>query len=127
MKTFQLHMIALFLATALLGACSGSSLFRKNPGEVLRAFLMAGNAGQYSTAEQYLTPSMKTVVTAFGGIKHIMDQETRNGKIDRIQILTTQVRGQGAHVTYRIYYKGGQTRDDDDDLIQIHGNWRISQ
>jgi hypothetical protein len=65
-------------------------------------------------------------MVAAGGIKAFADKETREGKIESLEILRVATRGEGAKIYYKIHYKDGQTKDDDASLIKENGEWKIS-
>jgi len=113
-------------AVLVLLPASCSRIIKKGPPEVVKAFFAAANDGRYSDAEHYLTSSAKALIVLAGGIKKAADEETHDGKLDRVEILKVETRGQGAKVHYRLHYKDGQTKDDDDNLIVEDGEWRIS-
>ena len=120
-----LGVAAVVTCVALLGT-GCERLGKKSPQQVVQAFFAAGNAGKYSEAEQYLTPSAKAMMVLAGGIKKFVDHETKDGKIDRVEILTVETRGEGAKITYKIHYKDGETKNDDVSLIIENGEWRIA-
>ncbi|MGD0009855.1 MAG: hypothetical protein ABSE93_15080 [Terriglobia bacterium] len=109
---------------AMLGA--GGQPAAEDPSGVLKVCYMAMNDGRYSEAEQYLTSSLRAHVAAHGGIKRVADAGTRNGTIERIEILGAEVRGEGAKIRYKMYYKDGRSVLDDAELIKEGGIWRIS-
>lgn len=120
-----LSLVALVAAVATLET-GCTQLGKKSPQQVVQAFFAAANAGKYSEAEQYLTSSAKSMMVLGGGIKEFADKETRGGKIDTVEILTVETRGEGAKMTYKIHYKDGQSKDDHVSLIIENGEWRIS-
>ena len=95
--------------------------------DAVNGCIMAMNEGKYSEAEQYLSSSMKTSVAKRGGIKEVSDKETRNGAIDRLEILKTMHAwsGGGFLVRYKLYYKDGKSKVDFAHVIMEDGNWKI--
>ncbi len=92
---------------------------------------MAANEGKYSEAEKYMSSevinAMKSGLWAIaGGWKGVWDKTTRNGTIHEIEILKEEVRGEGATVYFRIHFKDGKTKDDDEPLIKEGGQWKIT-
>lgn len=115
----------------LTAACSTTGIFSKNPSDTVVAAYMAANEGKYSEAETYLSSevlsAMKVGLGALaGGMKGMWDQATRNGTIDRIEFLREEVRGEGATVYFRIHFKDGTTKDDDEPLLKEEGVWKIT-
>jgi hypothetical protein len=61
-----------------------------------------------------------------GGMKGAWDKATRNGSIERIEILREEVRGEGANVYFRIHFKDGSRQDTDEKLLKENGVWKIT-
>jgi uncharacterized protein (DUF2252 family) len=109
--------------------CSGTGFLSKSPSQVVVASEMAGNAGKYSEARSYIAQGLQQMIDQRGGdaeLKRHIDEDTKNGTIARVEILKEEIRGEGASVSYRIYYKDGQTRDDNATLIKEKGEWKLS-
>lgn len=105
MKWIRYAIVPLALATVVVATgCEGGGgggLFGKSPGEVVKAAYMAANAGQYSEAEKYLSSEVLNAMKGglgvlAGGMKGMWDKTTRDGTIDSIEILSEEVRGEGA-------------------------------
>jgi len=118
--------VGISILIALWGSCGSASILKKSPENVVKAFFKAANDAKYSEAEGYLAASTKVLMAAAGGIKKFADEQTRDGKIDRVEIVKVETRGEGAKVYYKIHYKDGQTKDDDASLIKENGEWKIS-
>jgi len=102
-----------------------------SPSEVVIAAFMAANQGIYSEAEKYLSSAVINAVKTgwgndAGGLKGIWDRVTRNGTMDRIEILKEEIRGEGATVYFRIHFKDGATKNEDEPLIKENGQWKIT-
>lgn len=123
-KVYWIAVLAITPAALFSSSCG--NLFKKSPEDVVKAFFAAANAGKYSEAEKYLSSSAKMLVVLGGGIKELADEKTRDGTIDRVEILKVEKRGEGAKVYYRIHYKYDKPKDDDMSLIIEEGEWRIS-
>ncbi len=127
MKRTNLWTLAGITILALAwGACGSASFLKKSPEDVVKAFFKAANEGRYSEAEGYLTSSAKMLMAAGGGVKNFADRESRDGKIETVEIVKVETRGEGAKIYYKIHYTGGQTKDDDVSLIKENGEWKIS-
>ena len=92
---------------------------------------MAANEGNYTEAGEYLSSevhsSMEGGLGALaGGMKGIWDDTTREGTIERIEVLGETVRGEGAEVRFRIHYKSGEAVDEEEPLIKQDGKWKIA-
>src|SRR5438445_11736297 len=114
-----------------LGACGKSRPFSKSPSDTIVAAYMAANEGKYSEAERYFSSdalnAMKGDLGALtGGMKGGLDEATRTGSIERIEILREAVRGEGANVSFRVHFKDGSTKDNNEKLLLENGVWKIT-
>src|SRR5437899_13076456 len=91
-----------FVVTGLAPTCKSRSLLHKSPEDTLKAFFGAANEGKYSEAESYLTTSSRTMIGLAGGIKSVVDDDTKGGMIDHVEIKTVESRGEGAKTYYTI-------------------------
>lgn len=104
---------------------------QKSPSDVVIAAYMAANKGKYSETEKYLPSSSAIMNSVKEGLvsravfNAIWDEATRNGTIEKIEILKEEIRGEGAKVSFRIYYKDGKTIDNDEPLIKEKRRWKI--
>lgn len=119
---------SILLTTIFFGACN---IFSKSPGQVVRAFYTAGNAGEYSEAEKYLSAEAVGYFNGplgglIGGLKKGIDTQTHNGTIAKIDILKEDIRGEGATVVYTITYKDKTTANFSDPLLKENGVWKIT-
>ena len=91
---------------------------------------MAANKGEYSEAEKYLSletiAAVKGIGALSGGTKGIWDKNTRNGTIEKIDILSEEIRGEGATVLIKIHFKDGKTKDSTEQLIKENGDWKLT-
>jgi len=119
-------------ATITTGCDKASAPFRKSPGEVVRAFYLAANAGKYSEAEEMLNSEYKQAVSGFlgqmaGGFKGICDKISKNGSISAVDIVSEEVRGEGATVVVNIRFKDGTTNQNDrNQLVLQNGKWLLT-
>jgi hypothetical protein len=110
---------------------SACSLVNKSPSGVVEAAYMAGNRGEYSEAEKYLSSEALNAIkgglgTLGGGTKGIWDRETRNGTIEKIEITKEEIRGEGATVYFKVYFKDGSSKDTKEPLVKETGQWKIT-
>ncbi len=131
-RTFQSLLSALGVAVLIFTSGCGS-IGQKSPSEVVIAAIhgCVTNENKYSEAEKYMSSevinAMKGGLWALaGGWKGAWDEATRNGTIQKIEILKEEVRGEGAEVDFRIHFKDGKTKDDDEPLIKEDGKWKIT-
>ncbi len=128
-KSNLLMLVALVLVGALCSGCR--SIISKSPSEVVKAAYMAANEGKYSEVEKYESVQLVTAMKGelgllAGGEKGLWDKQTRNGTIARLEIIKEEIRGEGAKVNIRIYFKDGQTMEDDESLIRENGGWKLA-
>ena len=99
----------------------------KSPSATVEAAYMAANDGKYSEAEKYLSSefinAQKTGVVV---LKGVWDLATRNGTIQKIEILKEEVGGEEATVYIKLYFKDGSTKEDCEPLIKENGVWKIT-
>lgn len=112
-------------------ACGKSGLFSKSPSDTVVAAYMAANEGKYSEAEAYISSEVLNAMKGgrrvlAGGMKALCDEATRNGTIERIEILREEVRGEGATVYYRLHFEDGSKKESDQDLIKENGVWKMT-
>lgn len=120
--------LSLTFVALLITSCG---IVSKSPAEVVQVAYMAANAGNYSEAGEHLSKETHAAMEGglgalAGGMKGIWDEVTRDGTIERIEILEENIRGEGAEVRFRIHYKDGQTEEEDEPLIKEDGKWRIT-
>lgn len=103
----------------------------KSPSDVLISAYMTGNDGKYSEAEAYLSSDLISAIkgdagTLAGGMKGLWDKETRNGTIEKIEIVKEEFSGEGAKVYFKIHFKDGKTNDDYVPFIKEKGQWKMT-
>ena len=125
----KMYILILVIVTGIL-LTSNCGLLKKSPSETVKAAYMAANKGDYSEAERYLSSeainTMKGIGALGGGTKGIWDRNTRNGTIEKIEILNEDIRGEGATVLIKIHFKDGSTTDSTEPLIQENGSWKLT-
>jgi hypothetical protein len=125
------------LVCVVLGAlatvsCNSIGPFSSGPAKTFTTALMTANDGKYSDANEYLSSEVKQVVQGqlgalAGGTKGMWDTYTKNGTIQRIEVLKEEIRGEGATVICNIYYKDGSVKSNDKtDMIKEKGSWKIA-
>lgn len=119
---------ALALSILFVAACD--SIVDKSPAETVAAAYMAANEGRYSEAKEYLSSAVIKVAEGdlgalAGGLRGMWDEITRNGTIREIEVLSEEVRGEGATVRFKIHYEDGRTKNEDEPLVQEDGQWKL--
>jgi len=131
MKKISQAMLAVTLIVIIIFFSGCSSVRQKTPSEVVEVAYMAANDGKYSEVKKYmsseLTKALNSDLGAFmGGLKGAWDQVTHNGTIKKIQIQKEEMRGEGADVYFKIYFKDGKIKDDKEELIKEDKKWKIT-
>ncbi len=103
-----------------LAGCGGGG-----PEGTVKGWFNSMNAGKHSDAMTYLTPALKEFANMDGG-KSMSDEMTRNGTMTKIEIVSTEVRGEGATVKARAHYKDGGVEDHDVSLVKQEGKWKVT-
>jgi hypothetical protein len=131
MKMKRLTPILVLLIIAFLTfSCGARKKGRESqsPAETIKAVYMAANDGWYSQTEQYIYSEIINSIKQNLGTLHLIkewDNYTRNGKIEKIEILNEIIRGERAEVYFKVYFKGGETKQDQDLLINENKQWKI--
>jgi len=123
-KLCKSMMVISIIIIPLLLSCAST----KSPSQVVVAAYMAANEGKYFEVEKYMSSEMiNAKKEGEGGVKGTCDKATRNRTIQKIEIREEVVRKEfGAAIVYfRIHFKDGETKDDDEILIKEGGQWKI--
>jgi len=100
----------------------------ETPEEALKRSYTLANEGNYSGANQYISEDMKLAVkNSNKGISHksLWDRSTKNGILERIEISSVEIRGEGAIVLATfIYMDGSSTGLEEIPLIFEKGRWK---
>lgn len=100
----------------------------QSPAKTIKAVYMAANGGWYSETQQYIYSEVINSIKQNLGTLHLIkewDNYTRNGKIDKIEILNEIIRGERAEVYFKVYFKDGEIKQDQDLLIKEGKQWKI--
>lgn len=119
---------------ALSASCGAASTpLQNSPSDVVRAFYRAANDGRYSAAEQLLSEEARNAIRGplgqmAGGSKAMFDTASRNGTITAVEIQNEEIRGEGAVVVAKIWYKDGPADGDEEreSLIKVNGSWKLT-
>lgn len=111
--------MAVALSVALVG-CGGGG-----PAGAVQGYYKAMNSGKYADALSYLTPTMADFAKFDGG-KTMSDEMTHNGTMTKVEILETNVRGEGAEIKARIHFKDGSVDDQNISLVKQEGKWKVT-
>jgi hypothetical protein len=61
-----------------------------------------------------------------GGLPAICDVETKQGHLQRVEILHQEVEGEIGRVQYKLYYADGSALEETQGLIVKHWGWKIA-
>ena len=102
-----------------------------SPGEVIKTFYSACNTGNYSLAAELLVPEANWALShqigaVEEGLSGICVAETKQGHLDRVEIVHQELRGDIARVRYVLYYTDGSTAEESQGLVIKHWAWKIA-
>jgi len=131
MKRLTPILVLLLITMAFLSFSCGvrrKGTGEQSPAETVKTVYMAANGGWYSETEQYIYSEVLNSIKQNLGTLHLIkewDNYTRNGKIEKIEILKEIIRGERAEVYFKVYFKGGEIKQDQDLLIKEGKQWKI--
>ncbi len=112
----------LLLAVGLvLSGCLGGG----GPTGTVKAWFNAMNAGKYSDAIKFLGPGLAEYGKLDGG-KSMSDEMTHSGTMTKLEIISEEVRGEGATVKARVHFKDGGVQDQEVSLVKQDGKWKVT-
>ena len=123
----SVSMLVLVLAFAILTGLVPYG----SPAEVIKTVYSACNSGNYSVAGRLLVPEANRALTLHmsavdESLQGICEEETKQGHLQRVEILQEEVHGDLAQVRYKLYYADGTTIEDSQGLVERHWAWKIS-
>ncbi|MCK5056376.1 MAG: DUF4878 domain-containing protein [Candidatus Aminicenantes bacterium] len=95
----------------------------------MKAAYTAANEGRYSEAEKYLhSEALNYIKTGWGvlWLKRLWDKMSKNGNIEKIEIIKEKIRGEGASVDFKKHFKDGETKNISVPLFKEDGFWKIA-
>lgn len=107
------------ISLALVG-CGGGG-----PEGTVKKWFNAMNEGKHSEAVKYLAPALAEFAKMDGG-KAMSDDMTNSGTMSKLEIVSSEVRGEGATVNARVHYKDGGVEDQTVTLVKIDGDWKVT-
>ena len=127
-----LFAISVLMLVVVLAFTLGNRLvLHDSPPEVIKTFFSACNSGNYSLAGSLLVPEANRVLTRHigaveGGLRGICDEATKQGHLQKVEILQQEVRGEVAQVRYMLYYADGSAIEESQGLVVKHWVWKIA-
>jgi hypothetical protein len=127
--TMSLLAISLLMLAVLAFAILSGFAPYGSPAEVIKTFYSACNSGNYSVAERLLVPDRlltSDIAAVDGGLRGICDAETKQGHLQKVEILQQEVRGELAQVRYMLYYADGSALEESQGLVVKRWVWKIA-
>jgi hypothetical protein len=129
-STISLFAISLLMLVAVLvfANLTGFAPY-SSPADVIQTFYSACNSGNYSVAERLLVPDRlltSDIAAVDGGLRGICDAETKQGHLQKVEILQQEVRGELAQVRYMLYYADGSALEESQGLVVKRWVWKIA-
>ena len=129
--TWLLVMSVLMLVAVLAFATLTGSGPYASPAQVIQTFYAACNSRDYSAAERTLVPEANWVLAHHigavdGGLPRICDLETKQGHLQRVEILRQEIHGEIGRVRYRLHYADGTVVEDSQGVVVKHWRWKIA-
>jgi hypothetical protein len=121
--------LALVLAASLSISCSRTGFsIAASPSSVVREMYTKCNTGQYSEVEPLLSTDFQSLVHRAGvGVRGICDDETRQSTVTGIDVVSEEIKGEGAKVVVNIHFKDvTNERHKSIPLIKEKGSWKIA-
>jgi hypothetical protein len=109
-------------ASIVLVACGGGN----SPTAAVKGWFDAMNAGKLQDANAYLSDGMREMMTKMDGGKSLSDDLTNQGTMTKLEIVSEEVRGEGATVKARVHFKDGSVEDQNISLVQENKKWKIT-
>lgn len=111
---------------SLFGGAAGGS-----PSDVIKTFYVACNDAKYSEADRLLTTATRELMNGelgamLGGLKGYCDSQTKIGSLQKTELLKEDIRGEGAELRIKLYYKDGSSADVTMSLTKVEGTWKLS-
>lgn len=124
----NLKVISLVILSILI-ACSR---YPGNPEAVIVAFYKAANECRYQEAKQYLSQESIRHVdgpfgTSVGRWKRTIDRLTKSGRLEKVEVIDVNIRGDGASCKVKTYFKDKEyPHEYSAELVKEDGKWKIS-
>ncbi|MDE1162554.1 MAG: DUF4878 domain-containing protein [Acidobacteriaceae bacterium] len=120
----KLYLLTAFLCLSPLGC-------KKNvqpPSDTIRSLFKAANESRYDDFEKLLTPAFAKKLEDADplAMQHLADAASEKGTFDSLDIVSEEVHGQGATVTYIAKYKSAQPHNRSVQLLQQDNVWKVA-
>jgi hypothetical protein len=101
---------------------------QQSPSEVVIAAYKAGNDGRYAETKKYFSSELLDgdYRTIASDSRDAWDRSTRDGTMERIEIIRENIRDTKATVLFVLYFRDGSKKRFDEPLIKEKGLWKFS-
>ncbi len=128
-KSLCLSCTTLIAILLLLASCN--MIVHQSPSEVIIAAYMAGNEGRYAATKKYFSSEFFNFTggdfrAIASGMRASWERSTKNGTIERIEILSEIIRDTKANVHLVLHFKDGSKKKFSEPLIKEKGSWKIT-
>lgn len=122
----KLVLVAL-LIFALSGCGDGSTAKELTPGKTIEIFYSLANEGKYSELEKYVSEANMSIINNMGSLQSVCDSMTDNGTVEKVEIVSEKIVGEGATVDIKVIFKDVQIPIYKKlKLIKENGMWKIN-
>lgn len=126
-KWILLAVVALLIVGGIGYLAFQNNQESESPGEVVEAFWMAVNKGDYDTADALLTDNVKEKIGGSVAIYLFFDYGRNNLNISSIKIVYTQIWGNRAVVEYVLYCPDSSHSLNTQLLEERRDDWKINE
>ncbi|MGW1564783.1 hypothetical protein ACWCQ1_51565 [Streptomyces sp. NPDC002144] len=115
----------------ILTACGKESSKKENesesPSDSLTSLFEHASNNEYSNMEQYISTNILNAMESNGyGMNAYAADITDNGSIESIEVLSEEIKGEGATIKYKEIYTDGSEKDNIVSLTKEDKNWKVS-
>ena len=130
MKRISGARLAVLCLLALCAACASSSTTTRETQMAIEQFYDRLGAEDYPAALGMYTADVRNALRISGGqvdqgYIEWAQEETKNGKVERIEIVDETVDAETANVKYRVVYGDGSTAERSVVLTKEEGQWKL--
>lgn len=119
------RLLLIFLVMAFLTACGQSN--SSSPTESLNALFDHAKNGEYSEMEKYISTNILNAMESNGyGMNAYADDITQDGDIEAIEVVSEDIKGEGATIQYIAKYKDDTEKEESVSLIKEDDTWKVS-
>lgn len=111
----------------VLSGCGGAATKELSPSETIETFYTLANEGKYTEVEKYVSESNLSVINSLGSFQSVCDSMTKNCTVEKVEIVSESVVGEGATVVVEVNFKDVQIPTNKTlKLVKENGIWKIN-